>query len=199
MSQNALLRSVKGLEIPGTARKEDKKNKLKVASAADERPISGLQSQNIADAALAEKLAKDHFAVRNGVRCAGVHLIIDLHGAKRLNDLEHIEATLRRCVEAASATLLHIHLHHFQPGGVSGVAVLAESHISIHTWPEAGYAALDVFMCGSADPDKCIPVLREAFSANRVGVNELLRGQKAWARLPLDRELSGRGKTRPFC
>ncbi|MGA9948818.1 MAG: adenosylmethionine decarboxylase [Xanthobacteraceae bacterium] len=179
MSQNALLRSVKGLEIPGTARKEDKKNKLKVASAADERPISGLQSQNIADAALAEKLAKDHFAVRNGVRCAGVHLIIDLHGAKRLNDLEHIEATLRRCVEAASATLLHIHLHHFQPGGVSGVAVLAESHISIHTWPEAGYAALDVFMCGSADPDKCIPVLREAFSANRVGVNELLRGQKA--------------------
>ncbi|MGA7430708.1 MAG: hypothetical protein WBW35_09795, partial [Xanthobacteraceae bacterium] len=92
MSQNALLRSVKGLEIPGTARKEDKKNKLKVASAADERPISGIQSQNIADAALAEKLAKDHFAVRNGVRCAGVHLIIDLHGAKRLNDLEHIEA-----------------------------------------------------------------------------------------------------------
>ncbi len=179
MSQNALLRSVKGLEIPGTARKEDKKNKLKVASTADERPISGLQSQNIADAALAEKLAKDHFAVRNGVRCAGVHLIIDLHGAKRLNDLEHIEATLRRCVEAASATLLHIHLHHFQPGGVSGVAVLAESHISIHTWPEAGYAALDVFMCGSADPDKCIPVLREAFSAKRVGVNELLRGQKA--------------------
>lgn len=179
MSQNALLRSVKGLGIPGTARKEDKKNKLKVASTADERPISGLQSQNIADAALAEKLAKDHFAVRNGVRCAGVHLIIDLHGAKRLNDLEHIEATLRRCVEAASATLLHIHLHHFQPGGVSGVAVLAESHISIHTWPEAGYAALDVFMCGSADPDKCIPVLREAFSANRVGVNELLRGQKA--------------------
>ena len=113
------------------------------------------------------------------MRCAGVHLIVDLHGAKRLNDIEHIEATLRRCVEAARATLLHIHLHHFQPSGVSGVAVLAESHISIHTWPEIGYAALDVFMCGSADPDACIPVLREAFSANRVGVNELLRGQDA--------------------
>ena len=113
------------------------------------------------------------------MRCAGVHLIVDLHGAKRLNDIEHIEATLRRCVEAARATLLHIHLHHFQPSGVSGVAVLAESHISIHTWPEIGYAALDVFMCGSADPDACIPVLREAFSAKRVGVNELLRGQDA--------------------
>jgi S-adenosylmethionine decarboxylase len=159
MSQNALLRSVKGLGIPSTARKEDRKTKLKVAPPAPED----------------DRL--DHFATRNGVRCAGVHLIVDLHGAKRLDDIEHIETTLRRCVEAAQATLLHIHLHHFQPSGVSGVAVLAESHISIHTWPEVGYAALDVFMCGSADPDKCVPVLREAFSAKRVGVNELLRGK----------------------
>jgi S-adenosylmethionine decarboxylase len=51
-------------------------------------------------------------------------------------------------VDAAQATLLHIHVHHFQPNGISGVAVLAESHISIHTWPEVGYAAMDVFMCG---------------------------------------------------
>ena len=169
MSQHALLRSVKGLGIPGTARKEDRKTKLKVATPA---PAVDRQNARTAD-------GKDHFAMRNGVRCAGVHLIVDLHGAKRLNDIEHIEATLRRCVEAARATLLHIHLHHFQPSGVSGVAVLAESHISIHTWPETGYAALDVFMCGSADPDACIPVLREAFSAKRVGVNELLRGQDA--------------------
>jgi S-adenosylmethionine decarboxylase len=166
MSQHALLRSVKGLGIPGTARKEDRKTRLKVATPVPEDDRHQFEG-------------KDHFAVRNGVRCAGVHLIVDLHGAKRLDDIEHIEATLRHCVEAARATLLHIHLHHFQPSGVSGVAVLAESHISIHTWPEAGYAALDVFMCGSADPDKCIPVLREAFSAKRVGVNELLRGKNA--------------------
>jgi S-adenosylmethionine decarboxylase len=171
MSQHALLRSVKGLGIPGTARKEDRKTKLKVAAPAleDARQVVDHRDDD----------RKDHFAIRNGVRCAGVHLIVDLHGAPRLNDIDHIEATLRRCVEAARATLLHIHLHHFQPSGVSGVAVLAESHISIHTWPEAGYAALDVFMCGSADPDQCIPVLREAFSAQRVGVNELLRGQEA--------------------
>jgi S-adenosylmethionine decarboxylase len=159
MTQPALLRSVKVPGLPGTARKDDRKAKLKVAAPAP-----------------ADDDRADHFAVRNGVRCAGVHLIVDLHGAKRLNDIDHIEATLRRCVEASRATLLHIHLHHFQPSGVSGVAVLAESHISIHTWPEAGYAALDVFMCGTADPDKCIPVLKEAFSAKRVGVNELLRG-----------------------
>jgi len=161
MPKNALLRSVKGLGVPGTARMEAKKAELKIAS------------PSVAD------VREDHFAVRNGVRCAGTHLIIDLHGAQRLNDIEHIEATLRRCVDAARATLLHIHLHRFQPSGVSGVAVLAESHISIHTWPEVGYAALDVFMCGSADPDACVPVLKEAFSATRVGVSELLRGQDA--------------------
>ena len=161
MSQHALLRSVKGLGLPGTARKEDRKTKLKVATPAPEED------------------RHDHFAIRNGVRCAGVHLIVDLHGAKRLDDIEHIETTLRRCVQAANATLLHIHLHHFQPSGVSGVAVLAESHISIHTWPESGYAALDVFMCGNAVPENCVPVLREAFGAGRVAVSELLRGQGA--------------------
>ena len=119
----------------------------------------------------------DHFAVRHGVRCAGAHLIIDVYGGERLDDIDHIEQTLRQCITASGATLLHMHLHRFQPNGVSGVAVLAESHISIHTWPEAGYAALDVFMCGSADPDACVPVLREAFKADRVAVSELLRGQ----------------------
>ncbi len=83
-------------------------------------------------------------------------------------------------VSAAGATLLHIHLHHFEPnGGVSGVAVLAESHISVHSWPEANYAALDVFMCGRADPDKCVPVLCDGFKAKRIAVSEVLRGQGA--------------------
>ncbi|MGE3145161.1 MAG: adenosylmethionine decarboxylase [Pseudorhodoplanes sp.] len=120
----------------------------------------------------------DHFVVRSGVRCAGAHLIIDLYDAKKLDDIGHIERALRDCVEASGATLLHIHLHRFEPnGGVSGVAVLAESHISIHSWPENGYAALDVFMCGDAKPEACVPVLREAFKPQRIAVSELLRGQ----------------------
>ncbi len=158
MRQNALLRSGKGLGTPGTARKKALRSAWSRRLRSEERA--------------------DHFAMRNGVRCAGVHLIVDLHGAQGLDDIDLIEATLRRCVDAARATLLHIHLHHFQPNGVSGVAVLAESHISIHTWPDAGYAALDVFMCGKANPDACIPVLREAFKAERVEVNEILRGQR---------------------
>ena len=129
-------------------------------------------------AQLAHDDRKDESIERDGHGYAGTHLIIDLFGAKRLDDLKHIKETLKRCVEVAGATLLHIHLHHFTPnGGVSGVAVLAESHISIHSWPEAGYAALDVFMCGDADPEKCVPVLKQAFSARRAEVNTLLRGK----------------------
>ncbi|WP_193725734.1 adenosylmethionine decarboxylase [Ferruginivarius sediminum] len=120
----------------------------------------------------------DHFIVRDGKCFAGTHLIIDLWGASRLDEIEHIRATLRDAVEKAGATLLHIHLHHFTPnGGVSGVAVLAESHISIHSWPERDYAALDVFMCGDSEPHKAIEVFREAFRPERIDVGEHLRGE----------------------
>ena len=90
----------------------------------------------------------------------------------------HIEATLREAVEVTGATLLHIHLHHFTPnGGVSGVAVLAESHISIHTWPERDYAALDIFMCGDTQPEKAIKVFEKAFETTNIQVSEHLRGR----------------------
>ncbi len=120
---------------------------------------------------------QDFFIERNGVRYAGAHLIIDLYDADHLDDLELMQTSLRQCVEVAGATLLHIHLHPFEPnGGISGVAVLAESHISVHTWPELRYAAFDVFMCGAARPERCIEVLLEAFAPRRVAIEELLRG-----------------------
>jgi S-adenosylmethionine decarboxylase len=166
MRQNALFQLGTGLGTPGTARKED----FAIAKASTAQAAAAARPEE----------RSDHFVVRNGVRCAGVHLIVDLYEADRLDDVDHIEETLRRSVAAARATLLHIHLHHFEPnGGISGVAVLAESHISIHSWPEASYAAVDIFMCGKADPDACVPVLREAFKAKRVAVSELLRGQGA--------------------
>ena len=122
---------------------------------------------------------KDFFIDRDGVRYAGNHLIIDLFGAKRLDELDHVESTLKRCVDKAGASLLHIHLHHFTPnGGVSGVAVLSESHISIHSWPEVDYAALDVFMCGDARPELCVDILREAFEAREVVVKTHQRGEE---------------------
>lgn len=136
-------------------------------------------TSDAASSSLAQKdERKDFFIERDGERFAGTHLIIELVGAKHLDNLEIIEAAMRKCVAVSKATLLHLHLHHFTPNnGVSGVAVLAESHITIHTWPEANYAALDVFMCGDAEPLNSIAVLKEAFEADQVIVDELRRGR----------------------
>ncbi len=119
----------------------------------------------------------DHFITRNGLTYAGSHLIIDLWEAEGLDDREHIEQALLDAVKAAGATLLHIHLHKFtEGGGISGVAVLAESHISVHTWPEKGYAAFDVFMCGEAEPRKALSVFKTAFNPGRIVIGEHKRG-----------------------
>jgi len=120
---------------------------------------------------------KDHFTTKNGVTFAGSHLIIDLWEAKGLDDEDRMRQAMIDAVNAAGATLLHIHLHVFTPhGGISGVAVLAESHISVHTWPEKGYAAFDIFMCGNAEPRKALDVLTQAFGPKRVVLGEHKRG-----------------------
>lgn len=118
----------------------------------------------------------DHFIRRNGRVFAGTHLIVEVIDGTGLDDEARIERAFRDCVDAAGATLLHIHTHKFSPQGVSGVAVLAESHISVHTWPEIGYGAFDVFMCGDAEPWRAVDVLKAAFQTEDVRVTELLRG-----------------------
>ncbi len=124
-----------------------------------------------------EEDRKDHFITCNGITYAGGHLIIDLWDAEGLDDRNRIEQALVEAVDKAGATLLHIHLHKFSGGGgISGVAVLAESHISVHTWPEKGYAAFDVFMCGDAEPRKALAVLKEAFRPERIVIAEHKRG-----------------------
>ncbi len=119
----------------------------------------------------------DFFVTRDGMTFAGTHLIIDLFEAQSLDDPGRIERVLVDAARRAGATVLSCDFHHFQPnGGVSGVVVLAESHISIHTWPERGYAALDVFMCGECRPIETVAALREAFRPSRVGLSEIRRG-----------------------
>jgi S-adenosylmethionine decarboxylase len=138
---------------------------------------SDAQTTCNAAAATTAEVQKDYFIERDGVRFAGMHLLVDLWEATSLDDPERIDAALRAGAEAAGATILHGHFHHFSPnGGVSGVLVLAESHISIHTWPERGYAAIDIFMCGACDPALALPHLQAAFSAGRVEVSEQRRG-----------------------
>lgn len=118
----------------------------------------------------------DHFIRRDGSVFAGTHLIIEVVNGHGLDSESRIQQAFRDCVDVCGATLLHIHTHKFSPQGVSGVAVLAESHISVHTWPEIGYGAFDVFMCGDADPWRAVDVLKAAFETNDVRVKELLRG-----------------------
>ena len=120
----------------------------------------------------------DHFTCKDGQIFAGTHLIIDFWGAKGLDCPELMEAAMRACIDECNATLLHIHLHHFTPnGGISGVAVLAESHISVHTWPEKDYAAFDVFMCGDSNPHRAVEILGRYFYPSRSEVLEERRGK----------------------
>ena len=123
------------------------------------------------------EVAKDYFVEKDGVKFAGMHLLVDLWGARNLTDPATIDRALSEAAEAAGATILHSHFHHFGPdGGVSGVVVLAESHISIHTWPERDFAAVDIFMCGACDPYKSLPVLKAAFQPASVQLGEQRRG-----------------------
>ncbi len=119
----------------------------------------------------------DYFVERDGLRFAGLHLLVDMWGAAHLSDEKVIGDALARAAVAAGATVLHIHLHTFtKSGGISGVALLAESHISIHTWPERGFAAMDIFMCGACDPGDTLPVIREVFKPRDFRVTERRRG-----------------------
>ncbi|HVZ06809.1 adenosylmethionine decarboxylase [Rhodopila sp.] len=143
--------------------------------------VSELPSSNQTSSSDAERIGsdveKDYFVEKDGVKFAGTHLLVDLWGATNLADPQHIDRALRNAAEAAGATILHGHFHHFSPnGGVSGVLVLAESHISIHTWPERDFAAIDIFMCGACNPYHSIPMLKAAFQPASINLGEQRRG-----------------------
>lgn len=120
---------------------------------------------------------QDYTVEKDGLRFAATHVLAEFWGARHLDDVDAIEDAIRTAAETAGATVLHGYFHQFSStGGVSGVAVLAESHISIHTWPERDFAAIDIFMCGACDPYKAVPVLRRVFAPTSMQISEHKRG-----------------------
>jgi S-adenosylmethionine decarboxylase proenzyme len=107
----------------------------------------------------------------------GTHLVLELWGCSNLNSPTTVEAALRDMVEAIGVTLLDLRVYPFKPIGVTGVAIVAESHIMIHTWPEHKYAAVDVFTCGEErDLTAAVEAVREHFTPDRVQMMHIVRG-----------------------
>ncbi|MBU0639990.1 MAG: adenosylmethionine decarboxylase [Planctomycetes bacterium] len=117
----------------------------------------------------------------------GTHCLIELHGcpAESLNDQEFVRRALRDAVQAGGATLLEEVTHQFHPHGVTVLALLAESHLAIHTWPEHAYVAADMFTCGRrAQPERACLCLARAFRAQRHTLTTLPRGPRKHAVIP---------------
>ena len=123
-----------------------------------------------------EALAGDAAAVVHAP--SGTHVLADLSGiaAEILGSCGQLEQLLRSAAEAAHAQVLFSHFHGFGEGlGVTGVVLLAESHISIHTWPECGFAAADIFMCGSAQPELALAIIESALKPSSSQINTIKR------------------------
>lgn len=109
----------------------------------------------------------------------GTHIICELSGCDPilLTDLERVQATMVEAAKEANAEILKVAFHRFQPHGVSGVVVIAESHLSIHTWPESGYAAVDFYTCGDhTDPWRACEYAASRLRAKSMLTTEVRRG-----------------------
>jgi S-adenosylmethionine decarboxylase len=126
----------------------------------------------------------------------GAHILADLCGitADVLRDGAALESVLRAAAAAAGSRVLSGHFHRFgESGGVTGVVLLAESHMSIHTWPEFEFAAADIFMCGASDPTRALQVLLTALKPTR----QLIRSETRGLMEPTVRGASGSSSRGP--
>jgi S-adenosylmethionine decarboxylase proenzyme len=123
------------------------------------------------------------------VNTAGRHFLLDLFGCPHepLNDAELLKQLLSRAAEEAGACVVAQVFHPFSPHGVTGVLVIQESHLSVHTWPEEGYAAFDFYTCGAADAERALGAIARALGARRAELAEVRRGEPKESSLQFSR------------
>jgi S-adenosylmethionine decarboxylase len=109
---------------------------------------------------------------------AGTHLLVDLYGCARaaLDDEEGIRSLLLEAARRSGAHVVDDTFHRFPGGGVTGVVAVEESHLTIHTWPHVGYAALDVFFCGRPDPAKATQYVMAGLKPSHIRFHRRMRG-----------------------
>src|SRR5437867_11638325 len=123
-----------------------------------------------------------------GLNALGRHLLLEMFDCDpdAINSLEAVKGALIEAAKRAQATIVDVVFHEFNPFGISGVVVIAESHLSIHTWPEYRYAAVDIFSCGDAlQPEVAASYLVEQFAAERTSIVEMQRGMFLNSRVPI--------------
>jgi len=130
-------------------------------------------------------LEEKSFLAQQDFKNLGDHIIAEFTGCMNLNQSEELKTILRDAAEAAGATVLSVTVHQFEPFGMTGVAVLQESHISVHTWPEYGYASLDIYTCGDhVQIENALEVMKKFFEPKKVRVVSLQRGFEEKEYLP---------------
>jgi len=111
------------------------------------------------------------------IKYAGIHLIAEFWGGKIIEDSKKIEKILIEATKKSGNTPLEVTIHKFSPQGITGVVLLAESHIALHLWSEFNYLAIDIFTCGDkAKPEKALEYLKKKFKPKKVVIQKITRG-----------------------
>ncbi len=124
-----------------------------------------------------KEVSKDYFIIEKNNIFAGTHIILDLWNCNFSNKIVSLKKIIIQATNLSKANILHMHMHRFgKEQGISGVAVLAESHISVHTWPERDYMAFDIFMCGNTYPELASEFLVKILKPKRKKIEIIKRG-----------------------
>ena len=124
-----------------------------------------------------KEVSKDYFIIEKNIIFAGTHITLDLWHCKFSNKIAPLKKIIKEAANLSKANILHMHMHRFgKEQGISGVAVLAESHISVHTWPERNYMAFDIFMCGNTYPELASEFLVKILKPKRKKIEIIKRG-----------------------